>query len=62
MRVTVEIDDKLLAEAQAASGLRDITALVHEALKALIERERKRRRREGSSRTLIGGAATPGPS
>jgi Arc/MetJ family transcription regulator len=48
----VEIDDKLLAEAQAASGLRDITALLHEALKALIERERtRRRRREGSTQT-----------
>jgi Arc/MetJ family transcription regulator len=53
MRVTVEIDDKLLADAQAASGLRDITALLHEALKALIERERTRQRlrREGSSGT-----------
>jgi Arc/MetJ family transcription regulator len=50
MRVTLEIDDKLLSEAQAASGLSDMTALIHEALRALIESERmrRRRRREGN--------------
>jgi Arc/MetJ family transcription regulator len=39
MRVTVEIDDDLLAEAQEYIGLTDITTLVHEALTALVQRE-----------------------
>jgi Arc/MetJ family transcription regulator len=43
MRVTVEIDDELLAEAQEYTGLTDITALVHEALTSLVQREAARR-------------------
>lgn len=43
MRTTLNIDDKLLAEAQAITGLAEKTALVREALKALIERESARR-------------------
>ena len=42
MRVTVDIDDDLLQRAQALSGIKEPTALVHEALKALIERESAR--------------------
>lgn len=43
MRTTLNIDDQLLAEAQAMTGLAEKTALVREALKALIERESARR-------------------
>ena len=43
MRTTVAIDDKLLAEAQEYTGLREKSALVHEALKALVQREAGRR-------------------
>ena len=43
MRTTLAIDDALLAKAQAATGLTEKSALVREALKALIERESARR-------------------
>jgi Arc/MetJ family transcription regulator len=43
MRTTIVLDDELLAQAQAFTGLRERTALVREALKALIEREAARR-------------------
>ena len=43
MRTTLALDDDLLAEAQALTGLSEKTALVREALKALIERESARR-------------------
>jgi Arc/MetJ family transcription regulator len=43
MRTTLAIDDTLLAKAQAATGLTEKSALVREALKALIERESARR-------------------
>ena len=43
MRTTLALDDDLLAEAQAYTGLREKSALVREALKALIERESARR-------------------
>jgi len=43
MRTTIAIDDELIAEAQAFTGLREKSALVREALKALIEREAARR-------------------
>jgi Arc/MetJ family transcription regulator len=39
MRTTLALNDKLLAEANAFTGLQERTALVREALKALIERE-----------------------
>jgi Arc/MetJ family transcription regulator len=38
MRTTINLDDTLLAEAQRLTGLRERTALVHEGLRALIER------------------------
>jgi len=41
MRTT--LDDELLAQAQAYTGLKEKSALVREALKALIERESARR-------------------
>lgn len=43
MRTTVALDDELVAEAQAYSGLREKSALIREALRALIERESARR-------------------
>jgi Arc/MetJ family transcription regulator len=43
MRTTLAIDDALLARAQELTGERKISALVGEALKALIEREAARR-------------------
>jgi Arc/MetJ family transcription regulator len=53
MRTTLAIDDDLLAKAQAYTGLSEKSALVREALKALIEREAARRlaRLGGSERT-----------
>ena len=43
MRTTLALDDDLLAEARAYTGLTEKSALVREALKALIERESARR-------------------
>jgi len=43
MRTTLALDDDLLAKAQAFTGLNEKSALVREALKALIEREGARR-------------------
>ncbi len=45
MRTTVTIDDKLLAEARDVTGIAETSAIVREALKALVERE--------AARTLI---------
>jgi len=43
VRTTIALDDDLLAKAQAFTGLSEKSALVREALKALIERESARR-------------------
>jgi len=43
MRTTVALDDDLFAEAQAYTGLKEKSALIREALKALVEREAARR-------------------
>jgi Arc/MetJ family transcription regulator len=43
MRTTLALDDELLEIAQAYTGVREKSALVREALKALIERESARR-------------------
>jgi Arc/MetJ family transcription regulator len=43
MRTTVTLDDALLAKAEAYTGLTEKSALMREALKALIERESARR-------------------
>lgn len=42
MRATVSLDDDLVRKAQEYSGLSERTALLREALKALIEREAAR--------------------
>jgi Arc/MetJ family transcription regulator len=43
MRTTVALDDELLAKAQEYTGVREKSALLREALKALVEREAGRR-------------------
>ena len=43
MRTTIAIDDELLARAEQLTDVREKSALVREALKALIEREAARR-------------------
>ena len=43
MRTTINLDDTLLAAAKKISGMTERTALIHEGLKALIERESARR-------------------
>lgn len=43
MRITINLDDQLLAEAQRITGIKERTALIREGLKALIVRESARR-------------------
>ncbi|MGI8573967.1 MAG: type II toxin-antitoxin system VapB family antitoxin [Egibacteraceae bacterium] len=43
MRTTLALDDQLLEEAQRLTGMKEKSALVREALRALIERESARR-------------------
>lgn len=43
MRTTMNLDDDLLAKAQRLTGIKERTALVHEGLRALIQREAARR-------------------
>ncbi len=42
MRTTINLDDELVREAQKLTGMKERTALVREALRALIERESAR--------------------
>ena len=50
MRTTIALDDELVAKAQAFTGLKEKSSLIHEALKALIARESARRL------SLLGGS------
>jgi len=43
MRTTINLDETLLEAAKKISGMTERTALIHEGLKALIERESARR-------------------
>ena len=43
MRTTVNLDDALIEEARRLTGVKERTALLHEALRALIARESARR-------------------
>lgn len=54
MRTTINIDDALLAKAAKLAGPLDRSAIVHEGLRALIERESARRlaRLGGTQRAL----------
>jgi len=57
MRTTIALDDELIAKAQAYTGLEEKSALVREALKALIQREAGRRLANlGGSQPGIQGA------
>jgi len=54
MRTKIALDDELVAMAQDFTGLTDKSALVREALKALLERESARRMaRLGSSESHL---------
>jgi Arc/MetJ family transcription regulator len=55
MRTTLSLDDDLVAQAQSYTGVMEKSALVREALKALVEREAARRlaRLGGSEPDLI---------
>jgi Arc/MetJ family transcription regulator len=57
MRTTLALDDALLADARAYTGIPETSALVREALKALVEREAARRlaRLGGSDPTASAG-------
>lgn len=46
MRTTVNLDDELVARAQASTGVKEKTRLLHLGLQALIEREAARRGEE----------------
>lgn len=43
MRTTIALDDELIAEAQRLTGITEKSALIRQALRALIERESARR-------------------
>lgn len=43
MRTTIRLDDSLIDEARRTSGVRERTTLIHESLRALIQRESARR-------------------
>lgn len=43
VRTTINLDDRLIEQAQRLTGVTERTALVREGLKALIERESSRR-------------------
>ncbi|MEP6650827.1 MAG: type II toxin-antitoxin system VapB family antitoxin [Lapillicoccus sp.] len=43
MRTTVTVDDELMAEAEALTGIHERSALVRSGIEALIEREAARR-------------------
>jgi len=43
VRTTINLDDRLISEAKRLTGIPERTALIHEGLRALIERESARR-------------------
>ena len=43
MRTTISLDDDLIADAEAYTGIKEKSALIREALKALVQREAARR-------------------
>ena len=43
MRLTVDLDDDLLAKARELTGIDDVAVLLTAALKALVDRETRRR-------------------
>jgi Arc/MetJ family transcription regulator len=58
MRTTITLDDELLARAVAYTGIQEKSALIREALRALVEREAARRlARLGGSEPGLGPIA-----
>jgi Arc/MetJ family transcription regulator len=53
MRITLALDDDLVARAQALTGLADMSSLVDQALRALVERN-------SASRLASLGGSEPG--
>jgi Arc/MetJ family transcription regulator len=54
VRTTINLDDQLLDEARRITGMEGRTDLIHEGLRALIERESARRlARLGGSETQL---------
>jgi Arc/MetJ family transcription regulator len=54
MRTTLNLDDELLAKAQRLTGIEEKSALIKEALRALVQRESARRlARLGGTEDLI---------
>lgn len=43
MRTTINLDDELLDDAKRLTGIKERTALIHEALRLLVQRESSRR-------------------
>jgi Arc/MetJ family transcription regulator len=43
MRTTINLDDELLAKAHEMTGIKERTALIHEALRTLVQLEAGRR-------------------
>lgn len=43
VRMTIDVDDRLIEEAQRITGMKERTALIEEGLRALIARESARR-------------------
>jgi Arc/MetJ family transcription regulator len=43
VRTTINLDDELLDQARRITGVKERTVLIHEGLRALIERESTRR-------------------
>lgn len=64
MRTTLNIDDDLMRDARAYMGIKEKTAVVREALKALIQREAARAlaRAGGSDPTATAGPRRRGAS
>jgi Arc/MetJ family transcription regulator len=61
MRTTVTLDDALIDEARRLTGIQERTALLHEALRALIGRESARRlARLGGSEPSVRATPRPG--
>lgn len=63
MRTTVNLDDELVGEARRLTGTKELTALLHAGLEALIERESARRlARLGGAEPQLEGTPRRGSS
>lgn len=62
MRTTINIDDQLLGQAQHITGITERRAVIHEGLRALIQRESARRLAKlGGSEPELQRPARPRP-